>query len=50
MIIPSIFFKVLAFLISLIEETPPDITIGQFEISATFDVSSKFGLLFWTCL
>ena len=27
---------------SSIDETPPDITTGQFEISATFDVSSKF--------
>ena len=39
-ITPSILFKFLAFLISLIDETPPDITNGQFEISATFCVSS----------
>ena len=34
----------LAFLTSLIDETPPEIITGQFEIFATFDVSSKFGL------
>ena len=44
-IIPSIFlFKPFAFLISSIEETPPDIITGQLEASATFTVSSKFGL------
>ena len=37
-IIPSIFllFNSLAFLISSIEETPPDIITGQFDILATF--------------
>ena len=41
-IIPSIFslFNSLAFLMSLIEETPPDIITGQLEISATLEVSS----------
>ena len=40
--IPSIFllFNSLAFLISLIEETPPEITTGQFELLAIFSVSS----------
>ena len=32
--------------ISLIEETPPEIITGQFELLATFSVSSKFGLRF----
>ena len=36
---PSIFFKLLAFFISLIDETPPEIITGQFEISATFEIS-----------
>ena len=35
---------VLAFFTSIIEETPPEIITGQFEIFATLDVSSKFGL------
>ena len=41
-IIPSIFllFNSLAFLISFIEETPPEITTGQLESSAIFTVSS----------
>ena len=34
-ITPSILFKFLAFLISVIDETPPDITTGQLEIFAT---------------
>ena len=34
----------LAFMTSLIDETPPEIITGQLEILATFDVSSKFGL------
>ena len=40
-IIHSIFllFNSLAFLMSLIEETPPDTITGQFEISAIFCVS-----------
>jgi hypothetical protein len=33
-----------AFLISLIEETPPEIITGQLDTSATLTVSSKFGL------
>ena len=45
-IIPSIFFKFFAFLTSSIDETPPDIITEQFDISATFNVSSKFGLCF----
>ena len=47
-IIPSIFllFKSLAFLISLIEETPPEITTGQLDSSAIFTVSSKLGPVF----
>ena len=40
-IIPSMFlFKFFAFLTTSIEETPPDIITGQFDISATFVVSS----------
>ena len=34
----------LAFMTSLIDETPPEMITGQLEILATFDVSSKFGL------
>ncbi len=37
-------FKPFAFLTSLIEETPPEIITGQLDESATFYVSSKFGL------
>ena len=33
---------------SSIDETPPEIITGQFDILATFDVSSKFGTLFHT--
>ena len=33
-----------AFLISSIEETPPEITTGQLDLSAILIVSSKFGL------
>ena len=43
-IIPSMLLKLLAFLTSSIDETPPDIITGEFEIFATFEVSSKFGL------
>ena len=45
---PSIFFLLssFAFLISFIEETPPEIITGQLDASATLIVSSKFGLLF----
>jgi hypothetical protein len=45
-IIPSIFLLLnsFAFLISSIEETPPDIITGQFDTFATFIVSSKLGL------
>jgi hypothetical protein len=45
-IMPSmfLFFNPFAFLISLIEETPPEITTGQLDIAAIFNVSSKFGL------
>ena len=39
-ITPSTFLSVLAFLISSIDDTPPEITTGQLEISATFNVSS----------
>ena len=42
-IIPSTFFKFFAFLMSSIDETPPDIITGQFDISATLMVSLKFG-------
>jgi len=31
---------------SSIEETPPDIITGQFDVSATLDVYSKLGLCF----
>ena len=43
---PSIFLLLnsFAFLISLIEDTPPEIITGQLDTSATFIVSSKFGL------
>jgi hypothetical protein len=46
-IIPSIFllFNSLAFLISSIDETPPDIITGQFDVLATLHVSSKLGTL-----
>jgi hypothetical protein len=46
-IIPSIFllFRSFAFLISFIEETPPEIITGQLESSAIFTVSSKLGLV-----
>ena len=45
---PSILllFNSLAFLTSLIEETPPEIITGQLESSAIFIVSSKLGLVF----
>ena len=33
-------------MISSIDDTPPEIITGQLEISATFNVSSKFGLSF----
>ena len=43
---PSIFllFNLFAFLISLIEETPPEIITGNLDISAILTVSSKLGL------
>ena len=43
---PSIFLllKSFAFLMSLIEETPPEIITGQLDKAATLTVSSKFGL------
>jgi hypothetical protein len=46
-IIPSIFllFNSLAFFISSIDETPPDIITGQFDVLATLHVSSKLGTL-----
>ena len=37
---PSIFFNFFAFLTSSIDETPPEIITGQFDFSATLDVSS----------
>ena len=39
-------FKSFAFLISFIEETPPEIITGHLEISEILIVSSKFGLAF----
>ena len=36
--------------VSSIDETPPDIIMGQFDILATFIVSSKFGLCFMPSL
>ena len=43
-IIPSIFFKPFAFLMSSIEDTPPEIITGQLDTFATLVVSSKLGL------
>ena len=42
----TLFLDTDACLISPIDETPPDIITGHFDISATFIVSLKFGLCF----
>ena len=39
-------FKLFIFSISLIDETPPESITGEFDISATLIVSSKFGFVF----
>ena len=44
---PSMFllFSSFAFFISSIDETPPEINTGKFEVLAIFSVPSKFGLV-----